>query len=147
MTNYVNQAKYFLENCNATIKMMYIGQTIPENWGKGKKHDTYIVNISTPRGNMQVKFYDSIVNTNKNKDLTLNGLHRKYKPTAYDILSCLTTCDVGSIEDFISEFGYEIKKPGDFKRILNTYKAVKKEYEDVCRCFTEEQIEQLQKIG
>lgn len=146
MTDYVRQAKQFLTDCDATMQMMYLGKNVPENWGDGREHDNYIVNITTPRGNMQVKFWDSLNHTLENENRRLSGLPRNKKPTEYDILACLTTYDVGDIEDFISEFGYEIKKRGDFTRIQNIYNAVKKEYEDVCRCFTEKQIEKLQDI-
>lgn len=48
-------------------------------------------------------------------------------PTAYDILSCLQKYDVGSIDDFVSEYGYEVHKWADVKRIEKTYEAVKNE--------------------
>lgn len=145
MTDYEMQAKKFLEDCNATLETMYLGKNINENWDEKQKRDTYLVNIVTPRGNMQVKFWDSWNNTIKNTNRMASGRSRK-KPSAYNILSCLTTYDVGDIEDFILEFGYEVKKRGDFTRIQNIYNAVKKEYEDVRRCFTEKQIEKLQGI-
>ena len=88
---------------------------------------------------------DSINNTIKNSDLRRINRSR-IKPTAYDILSCLQKYDVGDIEDFICEFGYEIKKRGDLTRIQNIYNAVVKEYQDICRCFTPEQIEAMQEI-
>lgn len=145
MTEYEKQARDFLKDCRATIKMMYLGREKNENWDDGQERDVYMVNIATPRGNMQVKFWDSVVNTRKNM---LSSVECRVwrNPTAYNILSCLTTYDVGDIEDFISEFGYEIKKRGDLTRIQNIYNAVKKEYEDVCRCFTTEQIEKLSEI-
>ena len=94
---------------------------------------------------MQVKFWDSINNTIKNSDFRrINRL--RIKPTAYDILSCLQKYDVGDFEDFMWEFGYEIKKRGDLKRLQYTYNAVVKEYNDICRCFTPEQIEAMQEI-
>lgn len=105
--------------------MMYLGREKNENWDDGSERDVYMVNIATPRGNMQVKFWDSVVNTRKNM-FAGEECRVWRKPTAYDILSCLTTYDVGDIEDFISEFGYEIKKRGDLTRIQNTYNAVKK---------------------
>lgn len=144
MTDYNKQARDFLKDCNATLDIIYLGRNINENWEEKQKRDNYIVNIVTPRGNMLVRFWDSLNNTIENINRKA-GVPRK-KPSAYDILSCLTTYDVGDIEDFISEFGYEIKKRGDLTRIQNIYNAVKKEYEDVCRCFTEEQIEKLQEI-
>ena len=145
MTDYNKQARDFLEDCGATMKMMYLGRNVNENWDEKQERDNYLVNITTPLGNMQVKFWDSVKNTIDNINRERSRLLRK-KPTAYDILACLTTYDVGDIEDFILEFGYEIKKRGDFTRIQNIYNAVKKEYENVCRCFTEKQIEKLQEI-
>lgn len=146
MSEYVQQAKDFLTSCNATMKMMYLGKEANANWNETKERDTYMVNIVTPRGSMQVKFWDSVKNTNENIDRKYCNRPHKY-PTAYDILSCLQKYDVGDIEDFIDEFGYEIKKKGDLKRIMNIYDAVVKEYNDVHRCFTEEQIEAMQEIN
>ena len=67
-------------------------------------------------------------------------------PTEYDILACLTKYDVGSMDDFMHEFGYEIKCTKDMTNFINTYNAVVKEYNDVRRCFTEEQIEAMAEI-
>lgn len=145
MTDYNKQARDFLKDCGATMKMMYLGRDVNENWDEKQERDNYLVNITTPLGNMQVKFWDSIKDTIDNINRKRSCLPWK-NPTPYDILACLTTYDVGDIEDFISDFGYEIKKRGDLTRIQNIYNAVKKEYEDVCRCFTEEQIEKLQEI-
>ena len=145
MSEYVKQAKDFLAYCNATMKMMYLGKEANDNWGETRERDTYMVNIVTPMGNMQVKFYDSIKNTIDNINRHHINRSRVY-PTEYDILSCLQKYDVGDIEDFIDEFGYEIKKKGDLKRIINTYNAVVKEYNDIRRCFTEAQIEAMQEI-
>ena len=145
MNEYVKQAKDFLESCNATIEIMYLGTEVNKDWDEKRERDTYMVNIRTPKGNMQVKFWDSINNTIKNSDLRRINRSR-IKPTAYDILSCLQKYDVGDIEDFICEFGYEIKKRGDLTRIQNIYNAVVKEYQDICRCFTPEQIEAMQEI-
>ena len=145
MTDYNKQARDFLKDCGATMKMMYLGRNVNENWDEKQARDNYLVNITTPLGNMQVKFWDSVKDTIDNINRERSCLPRK-NPTAYDILSCLTTYVVGDIEDFISDFGYEIKKRGDFTRIQNIYNAVKKECEDVHRCFTEAQIEKLQEI-
>lgn len=145
MSEYVKQAKDFLASCNATMKMMYLGKEMNDNWNETRERDTYMVNIVTPMSNMQIKFWDSINNTIDNANKTSIGRSRKY-PTEYDILSCLQKYDVGDIEDFIWEFGYEIKKKGDLKRIMNTYDAVVKEYNDIRRCFTEEQIEAMREI-
>lgn len=146
MSNCVNQAKIFLKSCNATMEFMYLDTEINKNWNETRERDTYMVNIHTPLGNMQVKFYDSINNTLKNKERHLSGLKKKVQITEYDVLSCLQKYDVGDIKDFMYEFGYEIKERGDFKRLQNIYNAVVKEYKDICRCFTPEQIEKMQEI-
>lgn len=142
MSKYVKQAEDFLESCNATMDIMYLGTEVNKDWDEKRERDTYMVNIRTPKGNMQVKFWDSINNTIKNSDFR----RLRIKPTAYDILSCLQKYDVGDIEDFMWEFGYEIKNRGDLKRLQDTYNAVVKEYQDICRCFTPEQIEAMQEI-
>ena len=133
MNNYVQQAKYFLDDCNATMKIEYAGMATPR-WDN-KPHASYHCLIETPKGSMGVLFYASIMDSQNGKF-----------PTEYDVLSCLATYEVGDLEDFIFEFGYEIKKRGDLKRIQDTYDAVVREYQDVCRCFTPEQIEALAEI-
>ena len=135
MNEYVAQAKEFLKNCNATMKITKIGCEQNNDWNDGNWHNTYRATIKTPLGSMWVKFWDSVYNT-QNGD----------QPNEYDILACLEKYDVGDIEDFIFEFGYEIKKRGDLKRIQNIYNAVQRQYKAICRCFTPEQIEAMQEI-
>lgn len=64
------------------------------------------------------------------------------KPGSYDILACLTKYDPGTLEDFCSEFGYDT----DSKKAENIYNAVKDEYQNMARLFTDEELEQLQEI-
>lgn len=125
-----NQVREFLVNCGATIKVEYAGMSTP-NWDT-QEHATYHCLIETQKGAMGMLFYTSLANAEE--------------PSEYDILACLQKYEVGDLEDFIFDFGYEIKKKGDLKRIQDTYNAVVREYQDVCRCFTPEQIEQLQEI-
>lgn len=66
MSVYTEQARKFMQDCNATMKFMYLGKEANADWNDNKRRDTYIVNIATPKGNMQVKFWDSISNTIKN---------------------------------------------------------------------------------
>ena len=170
MSEYQQQAKNFLASCSATMEIKYVGLEKP-NWAN-KPHCTYDCTIKTPRGEMMVHFYDSLENTNLlamtideylRRNYRLVGLnsidvrHRKAAaelrkkkeeavPTEYDILACLTKYDVGSMDDFMQEFGYEIKCTEDITNFINTYNAVVKEYNDVRRCFTEEQIEAMSEI-
>lgn len=132
MNEYVKQAKDFLKSCNATMKITQIGYEANKNWNENVCRNTYRVSIKTPLGTMRVKFWDSVYNT-----------ERGIEPTEYDILACLEKYDVGTFEDFVDEFGYESDSLRCAKRI---YKAVTREYNNICRCFTEEQLESLREI-
>jgi len=64
-------------------------------------------------------------------------------PNAYDILSCLTKYDVGSFEDFCSEFGYDV----DSRSAEKIYKAVVKEYEGLSMLYSDEELEEMSEIS
>jgi len=68
------------------------------------------------------------------------------EPTMYDVLACLTKYDVGSFDDFCSEFGYNELPLSAYKATKKTYKAVCKEFEAVERLFGDV-IEELQEIS
>jgi len=65
------------------------------------------------------------------------------EPTLYDILTCLTKYDPGTLEDFCSEFGYD----EDSRKAYNTYTAVKEEYMNMCSLFNDEELELLNLIN
>ncbi len=132
MNECVKQAKDFLTSCNATMKITYLGKEINKMWNEDVYRNTYRATIKTPLGSMWVKFWDSIYNT-----------RNRNEPTEYDVLACLQKYDVGSLEDFISEYGYD----PEVHNTKQIYNAVCNEYEKVCRCFTEEQIEQMWEIA
>lgn len=135
MNEYVKQAQDFLKSCNATMEISYTGMELNSNWRDKELRNTYFTTITTPRGTMKVKFWDSVYNT-----------ERGIKPTEYDILACLEKYDVGTFEDFVNEFGYDISEPDDSRCVKRIYKAAIREYQDLCRCFTEDQIDSLREI-
>lgn len=135
MNKYLAQAKEFLKNCNATMKITYLDCEQNKDWNDKGWHNTYRATIKTPLGSMWVKFWDSVYNTQLGTE-----------PNEYDILSCLQKYDVGTIDDFVREYGYEVHEWSDVERIQRIYKAVYNEYKKVCRCFTPEQIEAMQEI-
>ena len=135
MNEYQKQAKDFLENCGATMTITYLGKSVNKNWKETQLRNTYKATINTPKGSMSVKFWDSIANTQSGE-----------QPDEYDILTCLQKYDVGSFKDFVSEFEYKVDEFQDRQRVKNIWYAVRREYENVCRCFTEEQIEAMQEI-
>jgi hypothetical protein len=65
------------------------------------------------------------------------------QPTPYDVLACLTKYDPGTFEDFCGEFGYDT----DSRKAYKTYKAVKREWENVAILFNDEQLDMLREIN
>lgn len=63
-------------------------------------------------------------------------------PTAYDLLSTLTTYDPGTFSDFCAEFDYN----NDSIQANKTYKAVMKEWQSVQVLFNDQEIALLSEI-
>lgn len=143
MFDYEQDAKDFLTRCGAKMTFERVGLFAP-TWSTGGFNSrsvlTFNVTISTPRGIMTVVFYDSVFCTERYKE------DKSYHPSEYDVLSALQKYDVGTIDDFVQEYGYEVKKWSDVKKIEKTYKLCKKEYKDLCRIFAENQMEELREI-
>jgi len=166
MNEYIKQANEFLAKANATIKIEFSGLAVNRQWKEKKKRCFYDVTIATPRGSMNFEFWDSIHNT-EIQQITLEQWARKHhldvydyfdkahaqkqlkaakkeaKPTAYNVLACLTKYDPGTFEEFCSDFGYS----EDSRTAEQIYFAVVKEYKQLSRIFTAEQMEALQEIN
>lgn len=169
MCEYLSQVKSFLNKVNAKCSIVYGGIARNENWKEKEKRNWYDVTIYTPRGTMTFVFWDSIRNTEITTMTLEDYLTRKLKsgsiedisyserikaekklkqlkkeavPNEYDILACLQKYDVGTFENFCSEFGYD----EDSRWAERIYLAVIKEYKDLTRIFTEEQMEELREI-
>lgn len=143
--DYETDTNAFLNFCTANIKMQYLGKDYPI-WDERRLHDMYYITILTMRNRMSFKFYDSIFNTEKNDKRTQFSQKRRVYPTSYDVIACLNKYDVGSLEDFMFEYGFEIKERGDFQKIMATYNGCCEEYHNLCKCFTKEQMEIMREI-
>ena len=168
MNEYTKQANEFLQKANATCKIEFVGLAINKDWKETTKRNLYEITLTTPKGSMTFDFWDSIHNTEISK-MTLNEYAAKRwncrpeclkynekviaskelkakkadaQPTAYDILTCLTKYDPGTFENFCWEFGYD----EDSRTAERIYFAVQKEYAQLTRIFTAEQMEELQEI-
>lgn len=115
MNKYEQQADDFLKSVNASIKMEYLEHR-PYFAGEKDSRDIYKVRIK--RNGKQMTF---TFGANLNGD----------KPTAYNILACLTKYDPGTFEDFCSDYGYD----EDSRKAERIYKAVCKEWINVERVF------------
>lgn len=131
MNEYKKQAENFLKNTGASIEFEFYGIDTNPVWDDGIRRAKYRFVLKTKRGRYTGYFWDSPRNT-----------ENKVKPTAYDLLTCLTDTDPGTYEDFCWEFGYEPTEKFSEK----IYKAVCKEWEGVNRVFTPEQIDELAEI-
>ena len=133
MNEYIRQAQRFLNRSGAALKIELVGRAINKDWGGNDFRNLYNVTLTTSKGKFRFDFWDSIYNTERDKE-----------PTAYDILACLTKYDPGTFEDFCSEFGYDYDE--DSRSAERIYFAAQKEYSQLSKLFTEKQMEELQEI-
>jgi len=127
-TNYRKQAEDFLAATNTTFKAKFYKHA---KYFTDDKQSRDIYKITLRRkdvGSYTFTFGQSIANIGK-------------APEVYDVLASVTKYDVGSFEDFCSEFGYDT----DSRKAEKTYKAVLKEFKNVDRLFSDV-IEQLSEI-
>jgi hypothetical protein len=80
-----------------------------------------------------------------NSALSLESLtvSDRQPPTAYDVLVCLQKYDVGTFENFCSEFGYNV----DSRKAEKIYIAICNEWDNVQKLWTDAEIEQLREIN
>ena len=135
MSEYEKQAQNFLDACNARMEITFVCRMKNDKWHDQYARNRYEVAISTPKGTMMFPFWDSIINTQNNQ-----------RPSKYSILACLEKYDVGSVDDFFDEFCWEITCGSDVIKFLDTYNETVKQYRDICRIFTPEQMEMLREI-
>jgi len=65
-------------------------------------------------------------------------------PSAYDLLACIQCYDVGTLQDFIDEYGCDAN---DIEKTLSTYEAVKEESEAMKMLYNDDELEKLQEIA
>ncbi len=169
MNEYTKQATEFLKKANTTIKIEFIGLAINREWKENTPRNLYNITLSNPAGAMNFDFWDSIHNTEirqmnleayaeKRYNCRFDSLNYSEKvkaqkelkekkaaaqPTAYDVLACMTKYDPGTFENFCSEFGYN----EDSCTAEKIYFAVQKEYSQLTKIFTPEQLEEMQEIN
>lgn len=113
------------------------GQSIAKStkWVDKKTGNEFTTNGSPLKGNLKVVILTYITDY----CTQVEGI----TPTAYDVLSCLTKYPVYDFEDFCSEYGYET----DSRKAYKTYKAVKREWENLAILFNDEELELLREIN
>ena len=171
MSQYDEQAAEFLRKTDAIIKVVFNRQGIHFDGDKYER-DIYDVTISRNNRSFTFAFGQSLNNSGRfwkygdyrrgvaqGREWPKNsgsyqpptgeiGMREWDKnknfsaPDNYSILSALTKNDPGSFEDFCPEFGYDT----DSRSAEKIYKAVKDEYSNLCRLFSDAEIELMQEI-
>lgn len=128
-TDYEKQANDFLSKTNTKIKVEWLKYDKYFTNDKEKRHIFKVI-IKRDKKQFSFKFGQSIYNGAK-------------EPTNYEILACLQKYEVGTFEDFCKDFGYS----EDSRVAEKTYKAVCKEFDNVCKIWNDSEIKELQEIN
>lgn len=132
MNEYEKRAKAFLRNTNTVFRIRHL-RTDFEYFGDSKRHDVYRFSFTRNGKDYSATFGDSIANTQANQVRLMTNRER-IKPTAYDVLSCLTKYEPErDVFDFADEYGYTFGNAAEFRKVEKTHRAVQEEYEGVCR--------------
>lgn len=169
MNEYIKQATDFLQKTYTKMKIEYVGLAVNKEWKEKEKRCLYEITLTSPRGSMIFDFWDSIRNT-EIKTMTLETYaEKRYRrpfsnlsyseknqaqkelaaekkaavPSVYNVLACLTKYDPGTFEDFCSEYGYD----EDSRTAERIYFAVQKEYTQLTRLFTPDEMDELAEIN
>ena len=169
MDEYIKQATNFLQKAHTKIKIEYMGLAVNKEWKGKEKRCLYEITLTSPRDSMVFDFWDSIRNTEiktmtieeyaeKRYQIPFSDLNQTEKmqakkelaakkkaavPSVYDVLACLTKYDPGTFEDFCSDYGYD----EDSRTAERIYFAVQKEYAQLARLFTPNEMEELAEIN
>jgi len=173
MNNYEKQAQDFLNQTQTTFKAEFIKNDFHFD-GDQEKRDIYKITLQRGTRKMVFNFGQSLNNSGfyftqgvkkveidkKFLELDLSESQLKTKliqtirqacdkihypkaPTPYDILAGLQNYEVGSFENFCDEFDYNV----DSKKAEKTYNAVLKEWQEVQKLWSDEEIALLQEIA
>ena len=156
-TDYEKQVKDFLEQTKTefTVKFVKYDKYFPDD---EQSRDIYEITLKKDGREYTFTFGQSL---NSSGQYWLYGDYRRgvsekpkfprgewtknknYRiPSAYDVLACIEKYDPGTFEDFCSEFGYGT----DSRKAEKTYEAVKEQYLNICRLYSELEMQLLQEI-
>ena len=134
MDNYLKEAKRFLQKHSAKMDIEFLKKDYYFNDDK-EKRNIYEITLERDNKKYTFEFGDSINNTMNHKE-----------PNEYDILSCLQKYEVGSLKEFMYDYGYTFNSEKKYNQIKKIYENVKKEYENVYNLFNDcmEELEEIQ---
>ncbi len=153
------KAEEFLRKTNTEFKAVFIvhDKYFPDD---EEKRDIY--EIALRRGNREYKFKfgqsicnsgqwkvwsspPRIVNGKRPTNTTGCQVERNkdfQEPKPYDVLACVQKYEVGEFNEFCMDFGYD----ADSIKALGVYEAVKKEFSELQKLFSDAELEEMQGI-
>ena len=141
LSEYEQQAIDFLKEAEATMKIEFTGTRMgfpgedPDDT-KTMPHRRYKVTLERNGTSFSFPFY---------------GSYRQYldkeDPSEYDVLASLEKYDVGTMADFVDEFGYVIKDRKSFMSVEKIWQSCKDQYRNMKRMFGSELMEKLCEIN
>lgn len=145
ISTYEVQANELLNSLGVTFKAEFLKHDyhFHDDFKTRKMRDIFKCIFKRGRNQFSIIFGQSL------NDSTGTG---KNKPSAYDVVACLQKYDVGTFENFCSEFGYPDTPQSNYDKAVehsyakSIYKGVVKEYQKVCGFFTPSEIELLQEV-
>jgi len=99
---------------------------------KGHKRDIYTLSITSPYGGYTFTFGESLNKSTGKAGETIFFDKDEEIDLYYSILASVQKCEVGTIDDFIADFGYDFASKAVKRK---TYKALKKEYKNFSSLF------------
>ncbi len=133
MNDYQKQAQDFLDQTRTVVMVAYDrkGRYFPDDT---ESRDIYNITLARGERSYTFRFGQSIAHTKGNGDTQ--------EPTAYDVLACLTKYDPGDFENFCAELGYD----EDSRTAEAVHRAVKAEFAELCRLYSDAELELMAEI-
>ena len=128
ITEYDMQTDNFLTVTDTTLEITRDG--VVKKWGQYRWK--YSCKLRRGHKTYTFPFFDSAKNFEEDK-----------RPSKYDVLACHDTYDyIQGLEDFASEFGYDIED----RETEKTYNACMRQSKKIHGLFTDEELEMLAEI-
>ena len=127
MSEYEINAQNIANKLDVTLVIK--GSEFKPMWGEKQIRTVFKCQLKRGKKSFTFDFGQSIMSGTK-------------QPTLYDVLTCMTKNEPEDFEFFCSGFGYD-QCEEESERV---YKAVCKEYENMCKLFSMDELEMLQEI-
>ncbi len=137
MKNYEKQGSNFLKKHDVKMIVKFLKRNVYFQDDE-KTRDIFKITFKREGKQFSITFGQSIAES------TGTG---ERPPSAYDILACIQKYDPDTFENFCSDFGYNDQPLSNYPKVKKIYNAVCKQWKQVSRFFTDNEIEELREIN